>query len=128
MKFFFHRSRRPVPSLTNPMGNSNVINTNMNQGFLLGNGNGSHSQNKKASGLSSQNNMFSFLPTSSNQNKYGNMQASFVPSMSNSLQRTPMMTNFMPVSNGQASTTPPPSSHILNGSEIDQNFPPMNVR
>lgn len=108
------------------MGNSNTTNSNLSQTFLLGNGNSSQQQNKKGSSLSSHPNPFSFLPTSStNQNKYPNMPASFASSMSNPHQRTPMMSNFMSTSNGPS---PPPPPHILNGNEIDQNFPPINVK
>lgn len=123
------RSRRPVPSLNNPMGNSNSANTNFSQTFLLGNGNLSNHQNKKSSALSSQTNPFPFLSSSTNQNKYSNMQTSFIPSMTNQLQRTPMMTNFL--STSSATSSPPPtvpgSSHMLNGNDMDQNFPPLNV-
>ena len=45
--------------------------------------------------------------------------------MSNPLQRTAVMTNFIPTSNGQS---PPPPPHIINGNELEQNFPVMNVR
>ncbi len=51
---FFFRSRRPVPSLTNPMGNGNPTNNNL----MLGNGNLPMSQTKKHSSLSTQNNFF----------------------------------------------------------------------
>jgi hypothetical protein len=71
------------------------------------------SQNKKNSSLSTQNNFFSFLPssTTTNQNKYNNI--------SNPLQRTPIMTNFIPTQNGQS---PPPPPHFINGNDIEQNF------
>lgn len=112
--FLFARSRRPVPSLSNPMGNGNPANN-----LILGNGNLPISQTKK----STQNNFFSFLPSSSstttNQNKYNNLQ-----SMSNPLQRPPAMTNFIPTQNGQS---PPPPPHMNNGNDIESNFPPMNV-
>ena len=117
------RSRRPVPSLTNPMGNSNPTNNNSSHTYMHGNGNHPHGPTKKS--LSSQNNPFSFLPPSTNQNKYSNLPAPMGSSMSNPLQRAPMMNNFIPASNG---LSPPPPPHILNGNEIDQNFPPMNVR
>ncbi len=45
--------------------------------------------------------------------------------MSNPLQRAPVMTNFIPTQNGQS---PPPPPHIMNGNDIEQNFPSMNVR
>jgi hypothetical protein len=121
------RSRRPVPSLTNPMGNSNSMNTNSSQTYMLSNGHMSHGPTKKASSLSSQANPFSFLPSSTNQNKYANIPASLVSSMSNNHQRPSNMGHFIPTSNGQSLTPPPPPPHILNGHEIDQNYPPMNV-
>jgi hypothetical protein len=106
-------SRRPVPSLTNPIGNGNPTNNNL----ILGNGNLPISQTKKSTSLSTQNNFFSFLPTSTtNQNKYNTIQT-----MSNPLQRTPVMTNFIPTQNGQS-----PPSHIINGNDIEQNFSSMN--
>jgi hypothetical protein len=108
------RSRRPVPSLNNPIGNGNPSNNNL----ILGNGNLPMSQGKKPTSLSTQNNFFSFLPSSTtNQNKYNN-----IPTMSNPLQRAPAMTNFIPTQNGQS----PP--HMINGNDIEQNFPSMNVR
>jgi hypothetical protein len=110
-KFSLYRSRRPVPSLTNPMGNGNSTNANL----ILGNGNLPISQTKK---MSSQNNFFSFLPSSSsttNQHKYSN-----IPTLSNPLQRTPVMTNFIQTQNGQS--PPPPPPHIINGNDIEQNF------
>ena len=110
------RSRRPVPSLTNPIGNGNPTSNNL----ILGNGNHPISQGKKQASLSAQNNFFSFLPTSTtNQNRFNN-----IPTMSNPLQRTPAMTNFIPTQNGQS----PPPPHIINGNDIEQNFPTMNVR
>jgi hypothetical protein len=119
-----YRSRRPVPSLTNPMGNGNPQNNNI----MLGNGNLPISQTKKASSLSTQNNFFSFLPSSStttHQNKYNNIQTPLVSSLTNPLQRTPVMTNFIQTQNGQS---PPPPPHMINGNDIEQNFPPINVR
>jgi len=110
-------SRRPVPSLTNPIGNGNPTNNNLSQTLMLGNGNLPISQTKKTSSLTTQNNYFPF-PSSTNQNKYNNIQAP----LSNQLQRTPVMTNFIPTQNGQS----PP--HIMNGNDIEQNFPLMNVR
>lgn len=124
--FSLCRSRRPVPSLTNPMGNSNSMNSNSSHTFMHGNGNHhSHGPSKKNSSLSNQNNPFSYLPPSTNQNKYSNMPAPMGSSMSNPHHRAPMMNNFIPTSNGQS---PPPPPHILNGNEMDQNFPPINVR
>jgi hypothetical protein len=112
--FSLYRSRRPVPSLTNPMGNGNPTNNNL----MLGNGNLPMSQTKKPSSLSTQNNFFSFFPssTTANLNKYNNIQTH---------QRTPVMTNFIQTQNGQS---PPPPPHIINGNDIEHNFPPMNVR
>jgi len=109
-------SRRPVPSLTNPMNhNGNSLTNNL----LLGNGNLPMSQTKK----STQNNPFSFLSSSSssstvNQNKYNS-----ISSLSNTLQRTPAMTNFISTQNGQS---PPPPPHIINGNDIEQNFANLN--
>ena len=99
------------------MGNGNTTN---NQTLLLGNGNHPMSQTKKNSSLLTQNNFFSFLPSSANQNKYNNIQAP----LTNTLQRAPVMTNFIPTQNGQS---PPPPPHIINGNDIEQNFPSMNV-
>ena len=120
--FSLYRSRRPVPSLTNPMGNGNATTNTL----ILGNGNLPISQTKKSSSLSTPNNFFSFLPsssttaaTTSNQNKYNN-----IPTMSNPLQRTPAMTNFIPTQNGQS---PPPPPHMSNGNDIESNFPSINV-
>jgi hypothetical protein len=93
------------------MGNGNSTNANL----ILGNGNLPISQTKK---MSSQNNFFSFLPSSSsttNQHKYSN-----IPTLSNPLQRTPVMTNFIQTQNGQS--PPPPPPHIINGNDIEQNF------
>ena len=77
------------------------------------------SQTKKSSSLSTPNNFYSFLPSSSsttgtNQTKYNN-----IPTMSNPLQRTPAMTNFIPTQNGQS---PPPPPHMSNGNDIESNF------
>ncbi|CAF1057456.1 unnamed protein product [Adineta ricciae] len=116
-------SRRPVPSLTNPIGNGSATANNLSQTLMLGNGNHPMSQTKKTSSLNAQNNFFPFLPTSStsitNQNKYNNIQ-----SLSTQLQRAPAMTNFIPTQNGQ-SPPPPPPPH-MNGNDVDQNFPAMN--
>jgi hypothetical protein len=84
---------------------------------MLGNGNLPISQTKKTSSLTTQNNYFPYLPSSTNQNKYNNIQPPL-----NQLQRTPAMTNFIPTQNGQS---PPPH---MNGNDIEQNFPLMNVR
>ncbi|CAF0948642.1 unnamed protein product [Rotaria sordida] len=119
-------SRRPVPSLTNPMGNSNTINNNLNQTLILGNGNLPISQTKKIS--SSQNNFFPFLQSTTNQNKYNNhhnnIQTPLVSSLSNTHQRTPAMTNFIQTQNKQS--PPPPPPHIINGNDMEPNFPSMN--
>lgn len=129
----FSRSRRPVPSLTNPMGNSNSNNVNLSQNYLLGNGTMTGGPTKKTGMATASNNpLFSFLPSSNNPNKYSHLSTNASTSlggssMSNPLQRAPMMSNFIPTSNG-ASPPPPPPPHILNGNEIDQNFPPINVR
>ena len=117
------RSRRPVPSLNNPMGNGHSSNHHPSHTLMHGNGNLSMSQKKNAS-LSSQNNFFPYLPSTSNQNKYSNMQAPLISSMPNGLQRTPVMNNFIQTSNGQS---PPPPPHILNGNDMEQNYLPMNV-
>jgi hypothetical protein len=101
------------------MGNGHTTNNNL----MLGNGNLPMSQTKKPSSLSTQNNFFSFLPSSTNQNKYNNIQTSSISSLSNPLQRTHVMTNFIQTSNGQS---PPP--HMINGNDIEQNFLPINVR
>lgn len=104
------------------MGNGNSTNNNL----MLGNGNLPMSQTKKTSSLSAQNNFFSFLPSSTtNQNKYNNIQAPLGSSLTNPLQRAPVMTNYIQTQNGQS---PPPPPHIINGNDMDQNFPPMNVR
>jgi hypothetical protein len=104
------------------MGNGNSLNNNINQTLMLGNGNLPISQTKKNSSLLPQNNPFPFLPSSSsNQNKYNNMQAPLI----SSLQRAPAMTNFIQTQNGQS---PPPPPHIMNGNDMEQNFPPMNVK
>lgn len=129
--FDFHsymfRSRRPVPSLTNPMGNGNgnATNNGLNQTLMLGNGNLSISQAKKNSSLSTQNNYFPFMQTSTNQNKYNNIQTPLVSSLSNTHQRAPVMTNYIQTQNKQS---PPPPPHIMNGNDMEPNFPSMNVR
>ncbi|CAF4227957.1 unnamed protein product [Rotaria socialis] len=123
-------SRRPVPTLSNPMGNSNTTNNNnINQTLMLGNGNIPMSQNKKSSSLSAQNNYFPFLQSSANQNKFNNnhnnnIQTQLGSSLSNTLQRAPAMTNFIQGQNKQS--PPPPPPHIINGNDMEQNFPSMN--
>jgi hypothetical protein len=104
------------------MGNGNPSTNNLNQTYMLGNGNLPISQTKKNSSLP-QNNFFPFLPSSAttNQNKYNNIQAPLI----SSLQRTPVMSNFIHTQNGQS---PPPPPHIINGNDMEQNFPPMNVK
>ena len=107
------------------MGNGHTSNHHPSQTLMHGNGNLPMSQKKNTS-LSSPNHFFPFLPSTSNQNKYSNMQAPLISSMPNALQRTPVMNNFIHTSNGQ-SPPPPPPPHILNGNDMEQNYLPMNV-
>lgn len=112
------------------MGNSNIPNNNnINQSLMIGNGNLPISQNKKSSSLSTQNNYFPFLQSSGNQNKFNNsnnIQTSLGSSLSNTVQRPPVITNFMQQQNKQS--PPPPPPHIMNGNDMEPNFPSLNVR
>ena len=115
------------------MGNSNSNNVNLSQNYLLGNGTMTGGGPTKKTGMAASNNpLFSFLPPSNNPTKYSHLSSNASsssmggPGISNPLQRAPMMSSYIATSNG-ASPPPPPPPHILNGNEIDPNFPPINV-